>query len=214
MIFKSMKYIGWRDRLFKSTRGKVLELLRKRESTVNELADALHLTDNAVRAHLASLERDRLVAQSGMRSGIRRPHTTYVLGPESEQVFPKAYGRLVSLLMAMFSRQLKPRTLRAGMRAAGRTIAKEHLSEVKGKTRRQRIGAALGILKELGGLATFREENGKGFICGNGCPIAAATANHPEACLLAESLLTHIIGTSVKARCISGPKPSCRFEVK
>jgi predicted ArsR family transcriptional regulator len=181
---------------------------------VNELADALRLTDNAVRAHLASLERDRLVVQSGMRPGIRKPHTTYVLGPESEQVFPKAYGRLVSLLMSMFSRQLKPQTLRSGMRAAGRSVAQEHLRELKGKTRQQRIDAALGILKDLGGMASFREENGKHFICGNGCPIAAATANHPEACLLAESLLTEVIGTSVKAHCINGPKPSCRFEVK
>src|SRR5581483_9280869 len=56
-----MKHIGWRERLFKSTRGKILDLLRTRERTVNELAAELHLTDNAVRAHLASLERDRLV---------------------------------------------------------------------------------------------------------------------------------------------------------
>ena len=209
-----MKYIGWRDRLFKSTRGKILELLRIRERTVNELADALHLTDNGVRAHLASLERDGLVAQSGMRPGIRKPHVTYVLGPESEQIFPKAYGRLVSLIMGIFSQRLKPRILRAGMRAAGRTVAEEHLREVKGKTRRQRIDTALGILKELGGMATFREENGKDFICGVGCPIAAATTNHPEACLLAESLLTEIIGSPVKAHCITGPNPSCRFEVK
>ena len=214
MILESMKHIGWRARLFKSTRGKILELLRTRERTVNELADALHLTDNAVRAHLASLERDRLVVQSGTRPGIRKPHTTYALGPESEQVFPKAYGRLVSLLMSMFSRQLKPQTLRSGMRAAGRSVAQEHLRELKGKTRQQRIDAALGILKDLGGMASFREENGRHFICGNGCPIAAATANHPEACLLAESLLTEVIGTSVKAHCINGPKPSCRFEVK
>lgn len=209
-----MKYIGWRDRLFKSTRGKILELLRTRECTVNELADALHLTDNAVRAHLASLERDRLVAQSGMRPGIRKPHITYVLGAESEQVFPKAYGRLVSLIMGIFSQQLTRKTLRAGMRAAGRAVAKEHRREVKGKTRRQRIDAALGILKDLGGMATFRKENGKDFICGNGCPIAAATANHPEACLLAESLLAEIIGSPVKAHCITGPNPACRFEVK
>jgi DeoR family suf operon transcriptional repressor len=214
MMFTLMKYIGWRDRLFKSTRGKILELLRTRECTVNELADSLHLTDNAVRAHLATLERDRFVVQSGTRRGIRKPHTTYVLGPESEQVFPKAYGRLVSLIMGIFSRQLKPGALRAGMRAVGRTVAGEHLREVKGKTRPQRIDAALGILKELGGTATFRQENGKDFICGNGCPIAAATANHPEACLLAESLLTEIIGSPVKAHCITGPNPSCRFEVK
>ncbi|PWT78090.1 MAG: hypothetical protein C5B58_15785 [Acidobacteria bacterium] len=214
MIFNWMKHIGWRARLFKSTRGKILNLLRTREWTVNELAEELRLTDNAVRAHLASLERDRLVTQSGIKPGIRKPHTTYALGPEAEQLFPKAYGRLVSLLMSIFSRHVKPENLRAGMRAAGRVVAREHLGELKGKTRQQRIHAALRILKELGGAATFREEDGKHFIYGNGCPIAAATANHPEACLLSQSLLTEIIGSPVKEHCVRGPTPSCRFEIK
>src|SRR5213083_1495818 len=209
-----MKHIGWRERLFKSTRGKILNLLRTRDRTVNELAEELRLTDNAVRAHLASLERDRLVAQSGMKPGIRKPHVTYALGTEAEQLFPKAYWQLVSLLMTIFSRQVKRRNLRAGMRAAGRTIAQEHLRALKGKTRQQRIDAALGILKELGGAATFREEDGKHFIYGNGCAIAAATANHSESCLLAESLLTEIIGSPVKEHCVRGPTPSCCFEVK
>ena len=209
-----MKHIGWRERLFKSTRGRILALLRTRDRTVNELSEELRLTDNAVRAHLASLERDRLVVPSGMKRGFRKPHTTYTLGPEAEQLFPKAYGRLVSLLMSIFSRQIEPRNLRAGMRTAGRTVANEHLPELHGKTRQQRIDAALGILKELGGTASFREEDGKHFIYGNGCPIAAATANHPEACLLAESLLTEVIGSPVKQHCVRGPAPSCRFEVK
>jgi len=214
MIFDLMKHIGWRERLFKSTRGKILSLLRARECTVNELAKELHLTDNAVRAHLASLERDRLVVQSGFMPGFRKPHTTYALGAEAEQLFPKAYGRLVSLLMSIFSRQVEPRNLRAGMRIAGRKVAQEHLGGLQGKTRRQRIDAALGVLKELGGAASFREEDGKHFIYGNGCPISAATANHPEACLLAESLLTEIIGSPVKEHCLRGPAPSCRFEVE
>src|SRR5947208_15019145 len=108
-----MKNIGWRERLFKSTRGKILDLMRARECTVNELAAELHLTDNAVRAHLASLERDRLVAQSGLKPGTRKPHMTYALGPEAEHLFPKAYGRLVATLMSIFARQVKPTTLRA-----------------------------------------------------------------------------------------------------
>jgi predicted ArsR family transcriptional regulator len=214
MIFEFMKHIGWRGRLFKSSRGKILAFLRTRERTVNELAAELHLTDNAVRAHLASLERDRLVTQSGLKPGIRKPHTTYVLGPEAEQLFPNAYGRLVSLLMAIFSRRVKPKTLRSGMRTAGRILAREHLRELRGKTRQQRIDVALRVLQELGGAAAFREEDGKHFIYGNGCPIAAATANHPEACLLAESLLTEIIGSPVKEHCIRGPAPACRFDVK
>jgi len=209
-----MKHIGWRERLFKSTRGRILDLLRTGERTVNELAAELRLTDNAVRAHLASLERDRLVSQSGLKRGVRKPHTTYALGPEAEQLFPKAYGQLVSLLMSILSRQINPRTFRAKMRAAGRVVAQEHLRELKGKTRQQRIDTALRILKELGGAATFRKEDGRHFIYGNGCPLAAATANHPEACLLAESLLSEVIGSSVKEHCVRGAAPSCRFEVK
>ena len=123
-----MKYIGWRERLFKTTRGKILNLLHTQEWTVNELAEKLHLTDNRVLAHLASLERDRLVTRSDMKPGIRKPHATYALGPEAEQMFPKAYGRLVSLLMSIFSRQIKRGNLRVGMRAAGRAVAQEHIN--------------------------------------------------------------------------------------
>jgi hypothetical protein len=46
---------------------------------------------------VASLERDRLVAQSGIKAGVRKSHITYALGADAENLFPKAYGRLVSL---------------------------------------------------------------------------------------------------------------------
>src|SRR5947199_4755730 len=98
MIFESMKHIGWRERLFKSTRGKILDLLRTRERTVNELAAELRLTDNAVRAHLASLERDKLGSQSGLTPAVPNPHPAYALETDADQFFPEASLRLVNLL--------------------------------------------------------------------------------------------------------------------
>ena len=180
---------------------------------MNELAAALDLTDNAVRAHLLSLERDGLIHQAGTQPGFRKPHATYALAAESEQVFPKAYGPLLDLLLTVLARKLSPKELRAAMREVGRRVADNHLLEVEGKPRAQRIEAALRILKDLGGSATFHESEGKHFIRGNGCPLAAATAHHPEACLIAESLLTQIIGAPVKEHCIHGNVPSCRFQV-
>jgi predicted ArsR family transcriptional regulator len=56
-----MKPQRWRVRFLDSTRGQILALLRVESCTVNELAAALKLTDNAVRAHLISLERDGLI---------------------------------------------------------------------------------------------------------------------------------------------------------
>jgi predicted ArsR family transcriptional regulator len=209
-----MKTTGWRTRLMESTRGKILDLLRTKEQTVNELAAALGLTDNAVRAHLSSLERDGLAHQSGSQPGFRKPHATYALTPEAEQIFPKSYGVLLDLLLIVISRQLSPKELRAAMRAVGKRVADNHLLEVKGKSRNERIEAALRILRDLGGSATFEKSDGKHFIRGNGCPLAAATSRHPEACLIAETLLSEIIGAPVKECCIHGSTPSCRFEIR
>jgi predicted ArsR family transcriptional regulator len=209
-----MKITGWRTRLMESTRGKILDLLRTKEQTVNELAAALGLTDNAVRAHLLSLERDGLIHQSGSQPGFRKPHARYALTPEAEQVFPKSYGVLLDLLLAVISRQLSPKELRAAMRQVGKRVADDHLLELKGKSRSERIDAALRILKDLGGSATFEKSEGKHFIRGNGCPLAAATSRHPEACLIAETLLSEVIGTPVKECCIHNGAPSCRFEIR
>lgn len=209
-----MKETGWRTRILESTRGRILDLLRAKEQTVNELAAALGLTDNAVRAHLLSLERDGLARQAGTQPGFRKPHATYALTPEAEQIFPKAYGPLLDLFLTVISKKLDPKELRAAMREVGKRVANNHLAEIQGKTRKQRIEAALRILKELGGAASFEESEGKHWIRGNGCPLAAATGRHPEACLIAESLLTELIGVPVKESCVHSPTPSCCFEVR
>jgi DeoR family suf operon transcriptional repressor len=70
---------GWSKRFLSSTRGQVVKLLRRGEATVNELAEALSLTDNAVRSHLSGLERDGLVHQSGKRTVTRKPEALYSL---------------------------------------------------------------------------------------------------------------------------------------
>src|SRR5881398_826577 len=58
---EAMRKTNLDKRFFESTRGRIVLLLRASEKTVNDLAAHLQLTDNAVRAHLLSLERDGLV---------------------------------------------------------------------------------------------------------------------------------------------------------
>src|SRR3982750_1712347 len=106
----------WNRRLLASTRGKILALLRTEDHTVRDLANQLKLTDNAVRAHLLTLERDGLVQQRGVRRGIRKPHLSYGLSPEAEHVFPKAYGMLCNHFVAAITKRLPLRRLRSAMR--------------------------------------------------------------------------------------------------
>jgi predicted ArsR family transcriptional regulator len=208
-----MKQTGWRERILESTRGQVLQKLRAGEQTVNDLAAALRLTDNAVRAHLISLERDGLIQQTGTRQGFRKPHATYGVTSQSEQIFPKAYGPLLDLVLDVFEQKLTPRALDAGMREVGRRLAAGYGERVRGKSRKQRIAVALEILHDLGGSASFQVENGSHLIRGKGCPLAAATAQHSSACLIAESLLSQLIGVRVKQCCQRNGSPACCFAV-
>jgi predicted ArsR family transcriptional regulator len=75
------------------------------------------------------------------------------------------------------------------------------------------ILAALDLLKKLGGAVALHDTDGKTFIRGKSCPLAAITAHYPDACLVVEALLTEIIGVPVKEHCTHGQSPSCCFEV-
>jgi predicted ArsR family transcriptional regulator len=208
-----MKIPGWRRRILASTRGKILALLRNGGHTVNELAETLGLTDNAVRSHLTSLERDGLVQEVGTQPGIRKPHVLYGLTGEAGYLFPTAYGPLLRHVLGVIARRLSSQELRASLREVGRTAALEHLDQITGKTVNQRIEVALNALKALGGEATVQEREGKRFILGNDCPLSAATAHHPEACLIVEALLSEIIGIPVKECCHHGEAPRCCFDI-
>ena len=86
---------NWDEKFFESTRGRMITLLRRSRRTIAELARALGLTDNGVRAHLAILERDGVVRQRGWvrrGSGGGKPAYVYELTSEAEDIFPKAYA--------------------------------------------------------------------------------------------------------------------------
>ena len=208
-----MKPPRWRERLLDSTRGQILALLRVESCTVNELAAALKLTDNAVRAHLISLERDGLIQQEGSRPGLRKPHASYGLTADAEQIFPKAYGLLLNHLMSSISKRLSSRELRASMREVGRSLAKEHSDQLTKKNRNEGLLVALALLKKLGGAVALHEADGKTLVRGKSCPLAAITAHYPDACLIVETLLTEIIGAPVKEHCTHGEPPQCSFEI-
>jgi predicted ArsR family transcriptional regulator len=200
----------WNQRFFASTRGQVVTLLRQGHATVEELANTLELTDNAIRSHLAALERDGLVAHRGLRRGVGKPAYTYALTEEAEGLFPKAYGTVLKVLLDVMAERLPPEALDDAVREVGRRLAAGFVPRTGDL--RTRVDGAVELLAELGGLATIEERDGGFVILGRSCPLAAAVDGHPETCLLAEALLADVIGASVCQVC--DPEiPRCRFEV-
>lgn len=199
------------ERFFESTRGRVVTLLRREHRTVEDLAEELGLTNNAIRAHLVGLERDGLVTQGELRRGSGKPAFTYTLTPEAERFFPKAYGVLLQQLLDILGERL-PRDMMADtFREVGHRIAAASTTGDVGFP--QRLEAALTLLGNLGGLAETEMSEGGVVIRGYSCPLAAAVEGNPDACLMAETLLSDLIGVPVHQVCDHGPPPRCRFEV-
>jgi predicted ArsR family transcriptional regulator len=203
----------WGDRFLVTTRGRIVGLLRGQPRTVNELAAALGLTDNAVRAHLATLDRDGLVRQSGTRPGFRKPNLTYELTPAAGQLFPKPYAAILQSLLAVLGERLGPADLEAVLREVGRRLAAGLRDEVSGADVRQRVAETVAVLGELGGLAAIEEADGELVIRGSDCPLAAVVEGHPSGCRLAETLLSELVGVPVVEHCKRDGPLRCAFHV-
>jgi predicted ArsR family transcriptional regulator len=208
-----MKATKFGERFFDSSRGRIVTLLRVRSMTVNELAEELGLTDNAVRAHLLSLERDGLVRQAGVQRGTRKPHFAYELTAEAEDLFPKAYDVVLNQFISVLKDRLSSGTLDEVLREVGDSVAASTLSAERGGSLESRVEKAAHVLESLGGSARVEKE-GKQFVIRSGsCPLAAAVINHPEVCRLAEALVEKIVGAPVQEKCNREVSPQCRFEI-
>jgi len=206
-----MALLNWNQRFFASTRGRIVTLLRRASCTVDELARALDLTDNAVRAHLATLERDGFVQQQGARRGSGKPAYIYNLSPEAEQLFPKAYGPVLHELLEVLSQQMTPEEVEALMRITGRRIASQW--NVPPGDLHARLQVAVDILNQLGGLVELEEHEGNYSIRGYSCPLAAAVPGHPEVCHLTETLLAELVSAPVQEHCNCNGTSRCYFSV-
>jgi len=210
-----MKETKLGERFFESTRGRIVTLLRGKTRTVNELAEELAMTDNAVRSHLLTLERDGLIRQGGVQRGHRKPHFAYELTPEAEHLFPKSYDALLNVLLSVLKERLAPDELGEVLREVGRKTAAGAMTMiVNGPDISAKAETAVKVLEALGGAARLEKEGGEIIIRSASCPFATAVEAHPEVCRVAETLVAQITGGRVREKCNkTAVPPRCSFEI-
>ena len=205
--------MAWWQRLVgASSRGRVVALLRRGDRSVEELARALGLTDNAVRAQLALLERDGVVRAPGIRreGAVGKPATLYGLGRGTSSLFSTAYAPLLSAVLAELGERLPTRQVDAVLRGAGRRLALEVPASA---TFDDRAAAAAGLLVDMGAEADLTRTDEGYEIRGHGCIVADAVSACPATCRAVEELLSEVAGTRVREHCDRAGPPSWRFSV-
>jgi predicted ArsR family transcriptional regulator len=189
-------------------------MLRRAPQSVNELAGALAVTDNAVRANLARLERDGLVQQAGRRPGFRKPESIYTITSKAERLFAKAYAPVLEALLAVLESHLSEKELDIKLRDVGRQLAAPSLRSMKGLSVSQRAKKTLKIIEDFGGLAEFERRGSRAFVVGFGCPFSEIVNSHPNLCVVVQALVGELLGQAVQEQCQRGERPKCCFLVE
>lgn len=179
--------------------------------TIDELAEEIGVTRTAIRAHLATLQQDDAVEQRGTQKGVSKPARTYGVTTEAELLLSKAYVPILTQLLHVLANRMPSQEFDAILREVGRGLMTGHVT--RQGTLRERTIAASDFLNDLGGTTEVAEEGGQLVIRGHGCPIAAATATHPEACSALESLLSEFVGKPVTKCCEQYQRQRCCFVV-
>ncbi len=198
-------------RAMEGTAARIMEFLRRGPMTVDELAGALTLTRTAVRAQLATLEHDGLIEVRGHRRGTSKPARIYGVTTQAELLFSRAYVPILTELLHVLAARASPTEFDAIMREVGRGVMADR-ALARGSLR-NRVASASSLLNELGGLSEVEEEDELYVIRSHGCPLAAATAAHPEACNALESMLSEFVGTKMTKCCDRYDRERCCFEV-
>jgi predicted ArsR family transcriptional regulator len=200
----------WQRQFGKSTRGRLVALLRRGERSVEELAEALDLTDNAVRAQLSALEREGVVRAMGIRRDgtVGKPATLYAVSPEASTLFSNAYAPLLSALLAELGERMSPRQLETVLRGAGRRFAPTLPARASFD---ERARASAAFLVGLGADADLVQTSEGYEIRSHGCVLSEAVVTCAATCAAVEAVLAEVTGAPVRERCDRSDQPHCRF---
>jgi predicted ArsR family transcriptional regulator len=203
-------------RFLESSRGQIVQLLRRAPRSVEELRVALELTDNAIRNHLSSLERDGIVVQVGVRRTTRagKPAVLFELHPDAATLLSSAYPPVLGAMMDVLTDVLSPDQTQQVLEAVGKRLAATQGSAATSASTESRLQRATGVLQALGGDVQLLPDDPGYRIQGSGCPLSSVVAAHPETCKLVEALVSQVSGIPVQSRCEHGPRPKCCFSTE
>jgi predicted ArsR family transcriptional regulator len=195
------------------TRDRLLALLREGAWTVDDLAERLGVTDNAVRFHLDALESLGTVRREGVRKAgvVGQPASIYSLSAAGEDAFSRAYAPvLIAVLEELRDRTSGPQVV-AFLKRVGKRLARG-FSHSDGPLS-TRVSDASTMLNALGGITSV-EKSGKTYrIVGRACPLSRAVEADHCVCAAVTTLVAEVVGAEVTERCDRSGRPKCCFEI-
>ena len=192
--------------------GVMLQLPRHRDGglTLDELAQRVGVSRNAIRQHITALERDGLVRPVGLRRTGRRPSRAYGLTTLGGERFPRQYDRLALSLLEAIDDRLGHEAAEAVLDAMVEDLARVWLPELERLGPAERKERVVTLMNELGYHAD-PAEGGDGVRAVN-CVFHNVARRNRAVCRFDERLLSRLLGDEVRlTSCMALGDGACVF---
>lgn len=196
-----------------TTQHTLLRLLlhNKAGLTVEALTAALGVSRNAVRQHLAVLERDGAVDKGPTRPTGGRPEQLYRITQAGQESFPRRYSwfseMLIGAMRASLGAEAAAENLAQMGRAVGRDIAARFGRDTAPGTRVEAIARKMGEL----GYEARATQNGNEIEAQN-CVFHQLAVKYPDVCRFDLAFLATASGRKVEHRaCMAKGDAKCCF---
>jgi predicted ArsR family transcriptional regulator len=197
----------------KNSRERVLNtLLLRQYCTINDIAEAVQINPISVRHHITRLQAEGLVGSSEERHGVGRPRLLYFLTDEGRELFPSRYLRLTLLLLSHLKEKMPGSQIDELFNQIAYDLAAEEQDRIAGLSIEQRLE----LIKKLLNREGFRvdwERQGESFqIREVSCPYFHIGQNHPEICVVDQTLINLLIDAPVqKTQCMLRGDTHCVY---
>ncbi len=212
-----------------STRYRILKYLllnRTNRATccsVEKIAEALGLSQNAIRQHLTILLGEELVIQAVRKSKTGRPAKLYSLHSNAFELFPKEYPDFSTKLIGEVKKrygQLETLKIlenvgKSIIAGTGDSIRSDLANNSKSVSLNQKLELIKNFYQRYGKFPKLVEEKDSFVLKNYNCLLFDMAKNDPLICQVDESILSELLGQkAVKEQCIRDGDPCCLYRIK
>lgn len=199
-----------------TTKERLLDLLKKEtELTVSQMAQALDITEMAVRKHLNILERDSFIHVTEVKQPLGRPVQVFSLTPKADVLFPKNYDNLTIDFLNDLQEIQGNEIINHLFEKRGKRLASKYLSYMKdGFSNEEMVGVLKEIQIDKGYMAdVIKLDDNRFELIEHHCPIFEVAKNFKQACQCETNMFKEVLNTANVKRtsCKADGETHCHF---
>lgn len=196
-------------------RRRIIQYIKKNgSSSMSELGSYLDISGEGVRQHLLQLEKEGWVSRYSENNGIGRPVLRYRLTTAGEHLFEKNYDHLTIEVLDTLTNSLGEAALKGLLSAMIQQRIHQWEPKLEGLTTKERLHVLKDFYKKDDSFMEIENKNHVYSLIERNCPFHNVALQRPILCSVSVSVLTHLLGCSVKReKRLQNGDGCCAFQV-